>query len=141
MKQFYIRKGFPDKFMFQLSQDEFEFLISQNATSSWGDRRKLPFAFTEHGILMLANVLKSDRAIRVSIRLIEVFIKIREMFLAQKDILTRLEKIEGSVSEHKSIIVEILNYIKQLEKDKLLKIDQENRSKIGYKINEDETGK
>jgi phage regulator Rha-like protein len=72
---------FPANFMFQLSSEEFEHLKSQNATSSWGGRRKLPFAFTEHGILMLANVLKSERAIKVSIRIIEVFVKIRDTLL------------------------------------------------------------
>lgn len=50
---------FPDDFMFQLSKDEFDNLMSQNATSSWGGNRKMPFAFTEQGIAMLSSVLKS----------------------------------------------------------------------------------
>lgn len=64
--------------MFQLSDEEIEFMVSQNAIPS---RRHLggamPYAFSEHGILMLANVLKSEQAILMSIKIIEVFIKIR----------------------------------------------------------------
>lgn len=54
---------FPDDFMFQLTENEFQHLKSQFATSSWGGTRKLPYAFTEHGVLMLSSVLKSDKAI------------------------------------------------------------------------------
>jgi phage regulator Rha-like protein len=125
---------FPENFMFQLSKSEFERLKSQNATSSWGGRRKLPYAFTEHGILMLANVLKSERAIKVSIRIIEVFVKIREILITQKDTLLRLEKIEGTVSKYKGIIHGILQYIRQIEEEKKLQKDQNERTKIGYKL-------
>ena len=55
---------FPEDFMFQLTEKEFENLKSQFATSSWGGNRTLPFAFTEHGILMLSSILKSDKAIQ-----------------------------------------------------------------------------
>jgi len=64
---------FPENFMFQLDEKEYENLTSQIVTSSWGGSRKLPYAFTEHGILQLANVLKSDRATQMSIKIIEVF--------------------------------------------------------------------
>lgn len=130
---------FPKNFMFQLTKEEFDNLKSQNATSSWGGRRKLPYVFTEHGILMLANVLKSDRAIKMSIRIIEVFVKIREMFLTHKDILIRLEKIEESIAEHDNNILVIFEYLKQLEKEKQVQLDQENRKRIGYKNYDKET--
>lgn len=129
---------FPENFMFQLTRDEFDNLKSQNATSSWGGRRKLPFVFSEHGILMLANVLKSDRAIKMSIRIIEVFVKIREIFLTHKDILLRLEKIEASIAKHDNTILVIFEYLKQLEKEKQAQINQENRKRIGYKSNKKE---
>ncbi len=82
---------FPENFMFQLSEKEVDILVSQNAIPS----RKhlggyLPYAFTEHGILMLANVIKSERAIKMSIRIIEIFVSMREMLLAYKDILHKL---------------------------------------------------
>ena len=86
---------FPENFMFQLSEKEVNIMVSQNAIPS----RKhlggyLPYAFTEHGVLMLANILRSERAIQVSIRIIEIFVKIRETLLAHKDILLQLEEID-----------------------------------------------
>jgi hypothetical protein len=80
--------------MFQLSQKEFTYLISQNVTSSWGGTRKLPFAFTEQGVAMLSSVLNSDTAIAVNIRIIRVFSKMREYALTHKDILMQLVKLE-----------------------------------------------
>jgi hypothetical protein len=129
---------FPEAFMFQLTKEEFENLKSHFAISSWGGRRSLPFAFTEHGIFMPANVIKSERAIEVSIRLIEVFVKIREFFLSRRDIEIRLEKAEGSIIKHEGVILEILKYIKQLEKEKQLQVEQSKRKRIGYKTNQDE---
>ncbi len=68
---------FPEDFMFQLNKNEFANLKSQNATSSWGGRRKLPFAFTEQGVAMLSSVLNSETAIRVNIQIIRVFLKLK----------------------------------------------------------------
>ena len=64
--------SFPEDFMFQLNEKEWENLKSQNATSSWGGRRKKPYAFTEHGVLMLSSVLNSDRAIQVNIQIMRI---------------------------------------------------------------------
>jgi len=64
---------FPEDFMFQLTKEEFEILRSQFVTSSWGGRRYLPYAFTEHGILMLSSVLNSERAILVNIQIMRTF--------------------------------------------------------------------
>ncbi len=72
---------FPDDFMFQLTKHEFEILKSQNATSSWGGRRTPPYAFTEHGVLMLSSVLKSKRATEVNIHIMRIFTKMRELLL------------------------------------------------------------
>ena len=87
--------------MFQLNEKEVNAMVSQNAIPS----RKhlggyLPYAFTEHGVLMLANVLRSERAIQVSIQIIEIFVKIREMLLTHKDILLQLEKMEKKLTGH-----------------------------------------
>ena len=106
---------FPRHFMFQLTSKEVGTMVSQNAIPS----RKhlggtLPYAFTEHGILMLANVLKSERAIKVSLRLIEIFVKLSEMLLAHKDILTKLEQLERKVSENDGSIQMIFEALKQL---------------------------
>ena len=72
---------FPEEFMFQLSPGEFEILISQIVTSSWGGTRKMPFAFTEYGVAMLSSVLRSKRAIKVNIQIMLVFSRIREMLI------------------------------------------------------------
>jgi hypothetical protein len=69
---------FPDDFMFQLTEKEWAILRSQIATSSWGGSRRLPYAFTEHGILMLSSVLRSDIAIDVNIKIMRIFVKMRQ---------------------------------------------------------------
>ena len=125
---------FPENFMFQLSEKEVDILVSQNAIPS----RKhlggyLPYAFTEHGILMLANVIKSERAIKMSIRIIEIFVRMREMLLAYKDILHKLEEIESKYTDHDQKIMLIFEYLKQLEASKQQELEQKNRKPIGFK--------
>lgn len=92
---------FPDDFMFQLTETEFADLKSQNATSSWGGRRKLPNAFTEHGVLMLSSVLNSKQAIRVNIQIMRIYTRIREMLLAHKDVFIRVEQVEKQMKMRK----------------------------------------
>lgn len=65
---------FTENFMFQVTDDDYQILKSQIATSSWGGLRKLPYVFTEHGILKLSNVVKSERAIQMSVKIIEIFV-------------------------------------------------------------------
>jgi phage regulator Rha-like protein len=85
---------FPDDFTFQLTDVEAKDLKSQSVTSNWGGRRYLPYAFTEHGILMLSNVLKSERAVRVSVQIIRVFVRLRELAQGYHELIARIEKIE-----------------------------------------------
>src|SRR3984885_4808381 len=89
---------FPEDFMFELTKEEFENLRSQIGTSSWGGVRYMPMAFTEQGVAMLSSVLNSETAIRVNIRIIRVFTKLRELLLTHKDILLKLEKLERKVA-------------------------------------------
>lgn len=124
---------FPDDFMFQLTIQEWENLKSQIATSSWGGRRKLPYAFTEHGVLMLSSVLNSDRAIAVNIHIMRVYTKLKEMLLTNKDILLELETIKQKVGSNSNDIELIFNYLKQFELAKQQELDYQNREKIGYK--------
>ncbi|WDF54330.1 ORF6N domain-containing protein [Mucilaginibacter sp. KACC 22063] len=121
---------FPDHFMFQLLDEEVDFMVSQNAIPS----RKhlggsLPYAFTEHGILMLANVIKSQRAIAMSIKIIEVFVKFREMLISQKDLLLKFEQLEKLVVQHDNDITAIFQALKQLIIQK-----NEPREPIGFKF-------
>lgn len=85
---------FPDDFMFQLSKEDVEILKSQNVTSSWGGDRRLPYAFTEHGIAMLSSVLKSQTAVDVNIRIMRAFVSMRRFIATNAQLFQRLETIE-----------------------------------------------
>lgn len=98
--------------MFQLYPKEMTSLKSQIATSSWGGNRKRSYAFTEHGILMLSSVLNSKVAIDVNIRIIRVFVKMREMMLTHKNISLKLEKMEKRVNGNSKDIQLIFGYVK-----------------------------
>jgi phage regulator Rha-like protein len=120
---------FPSNFMFRLTAKEVETMVSQNAIPSKQHLGGfLPYAFTEHGVLMLASVLKSDQALNVSIRVIEIFVKMREMLSTNKDILLQMEKIERKLTEHDEDIKLIFEYLK-----KLLNPPQQPRQRIGFK--------
>ena len=85
---------FPDDFMFQLTKEELDNLMSQNVTSSWGGTRKLPYAFTEQGIAMLSSVLKSQTAVKVNIHIMRAFIAMRRFIATNAQLFQRLETIE-----------------------------------------------
>ncbi len=84
---------FPDDFAFQLTIDEFKALKSHFATSSWGGRRKLPWVFTEHGILMLSSVLRSQRAVQVNIAIMRTFVRLRVLLAEKRKGLTHAKDI------------------------------------------------
>ena len=129
---------FPERFMFELTKAEAEASRSQNATLKRGENIKyLPYAFSEHGVLMLANVLKSDRAIQMSMRIIDIFVQLREMLGSHKEILRKLEEIERKYADHDDKILLIFEYIKQFEAVKQQHLEQGNRKKIGFKPDKD----
>ena len=106
---------FPESFMFQLTNEEVDSMVSQFAIQSkqiLGGSR--PYVFTEHGVLMLANVLKSEKAIQVSIMIIEIFVKLREMLSTHKDVLLKIDEIEKKLSNNDVNIEMIFEYLKQL---------------------------
>jgi hypothetical protein len=107
---------FPEDFMFQLTQDEWGNLMSQIATSNsdWGGRRKAPYAFTEHGVLMLSSVLNSERAIQVNIQIMRIYTRLRSVLMDHKDILLKLERLEHTVGDHANKFEIVFAYIKQL---------------------------
>ena len=125
------KSRFPKDFMFELSTKEFENLRSQIGTSSWGGARYNPMAFTEQGIAMLSSILNSNTAIEVNIRIIRVFIKMREFALTNKEILLQLAKLEKEVKGNNNDIENIFIVLKEL-------IDKQQkplppRNKIGFK--------
>ena len=109
---------FPSDFAFQLSTAEWENLMSQFVTSSWGGRRKLPYAFTEHGALMAASVLNSERAIEVSIHVVRTFVAMRENLASTGELARRLgdleTRLEKRLDKHDEAIAEILRAIRAL---------------------------
>ena len=105
---------FPVDFMFQLTADEFENLKSQFATSSWGGRRKLPLAFTEHGAIMAASVLNSDRAVEMSVYVVRAFVQLRVVLLDHKVLADKLAALERRVSHHDNSLAEVIDAIRAL---------------------------
>ena len=120
---------FPEDFMFELSQQEFDNLRSQFGTSSWGGSRYMPMAFTEQGVAMLSSVLNSPTAIKVNIQIIRVFTKIREMLTDTLSMKLEIEEIKKKLSNHTKNIELVFNYLDELI-DK--KENAEPRKKIGY---------
>lgn len=121
---------FPVNFMFQLNEQEFLILKSQIATSSWGGTRKLPYAFTEHGVLQLANVVTSEKATLMSIKIIEVFVKMREIFTDNLNLQLEIENIKKKLSNHDKNIELVFNYLDELMAKQEKKVQ---RNTIGYK--------
>jgi len=85
--------------MFQLTEDEWKNLKYQNGTTSWGGRRMAPYVFTEHGVIMLASVLNSQRAIEASIYVVRAFVKLREFVLMSREISKKLEEFEAKTDK------------------------------------------
>lgn len=116
---------FPRDFMFQLTEAEFKNLISQNATSSWGGRRKLPLVFTEHGALMAASVLSSDAAIEAGIFIVRAFVKLRRMLSTYQELSTKIETLESRYDEQFQDVFAALQELSEPE--------SEPREPIGFK--------
>ena len=109
------KNRFPEKFMFQLSEDEYNNLRSQFATSSeenqHGGRRYMPYVFTEQGIAMLSAVLRSDAAVNVSIRIMDAFVEMRRFLVSNAAVFERLDRVELKQLETDQKIEKVFNYI------------------------------
>ena len=105
-------KRFPDDFMFQLTKEEFESLRSHFVTSkeTRGGRRYMPYAFTKQGVAMLSTVLKSDKAIAVTIRIMRLLKKHREM-QSEKELLRKIETLEKQCDEQRKIMTDLFRAI------------------------------
>jgi len=121
---------FPSDFMFRLTEIELENLMSQIATSSWGGIRKSPFAFTEHGVLMLSSILKSDKAIQTNIQIMRIFMKVRQMLLDTTEIKVDILQIQKKLENHDKNIELVFSYLDELTEKKE---EESERVKIGYK--------
>ena len=109
------KNRFPSEFMFRLTAEEYEYLRSQNATSSednaHGGRRYMPYVFTEQGIAMLSAVLKSDIAVEVSVKIMNSFVEMRNFLLSNREMFARLDRVELKQLETDKKLEEVFNYI------------------------------
>jgi phage regulator Rha-like protein len=131
------KKKFPSDFMFELIKKEWNNLRSQFASSSWGGIRYPPFAFTEHGVTMLASILNSDRAIKMNIAIVRAFISLKQVVLRHKDLAERLEELRKElherIAEHDTQLAAIYDAIENLLDEKTEKKNWEERERIGYR--------
>lgn len=121
---------FPDDFMFQLTKEEFEILMFQNGTSSWGGTRKLPNVFTEQGVAMLSSILNSEQAIKVNINIIRVFTKMRDFFVNNLNLTLEIELIKKKLINHDKNIELVFSYLDEMIDKQESKVE---RNRIGYK--------
>ena len=153
---------FPEDFMFRLTNEEwkiqrsqivtfepdrklgpeyqpgeFDNLKSQFVTSSWGGSRKLPFAFTEHGVTMLASILRSPKAIKMNIAIVSAFIALRQIALHHKDLAEKPEQLKSEMLDriggHDVQLNAIYKAIENLLNKAALKETWEERERIGFK--------
>jgi hypothetical protein len=117
---------FPEDFMFQLTREENADLRSQFETSSLhGGRRYLPYAFTEHGALMLASVLRSDQAVAMSIYVVRAFARLREMLSNHEDLKQKIEEMEAKYDQQFKVVFDTLH--------ELFEPPPQPKKKIGFK--------
>jgi len=123
-------KRFPDDFMFQLTAAEAAALTSQIAISKTGrgGRRTRPYAFTEHGAVMAANILHSDRAVQMSVFVVRAFIKLRQMLIDSKELRRELDELKQQTNDRFQIVFETL--------DHLLAVEDRPKRKIGFTAKE-----
>ena len=124
---------FPEDFMFRLTSEDWNSLRFQFGTSKTGHggRRYLPFAFTEHGALMLASVLNSPKAVEASVYVIRAFVRLRELLVSHKDLAQKLKELESKIDGNSEQIRDIIGAINQL----LLPTEKPKRQ-IGFKVKE-----
>ena len=121
---------FPDDFMFQLTREEYnELLRCQIGTLKRGQHSKyLPYAFTEHGILMLSSVLNSKKAIQVNIQIMRTFVKLRQILSTNKELVHKLSQLERKTEKHDAEIQAIFKAIRQL-----MTPPEKPKKQIGYR--------
>jgi phage regulator Rha-like protein len=99
--------------MFRLTKDEWDSLISQFATSKTGrgGRRKLPYVFTEHGTIMAANVLNSERAIEVSVQVVRAFVKLRELLASNSQLVKKFDELEKKYDQQFKVVFDAMRQL------------------------------
>jgi hypothetical protein len=131
-------KRFPAAFRFQLSPHELKILRSQNVISSegHGGARYPPYAFTEHGAIMAATVLNSERAIEMSVFVVLAFVRMRRAIAGNGNVLTKLAELERRLEGHDTDIQDLMNAIREL-----MSPAEPTRTRIGFEAPEEAGGK
>jgi len=120
---------FPEDFMFELSEEEHEILKRQFDSKNRGQHSKYPpYAFTEHGVLMLSSVLNTERAVKVNIQIMRVYVRIREMIQTHKDLILKMDQMELKVGKQDEKISIVFEYLR-----KFIDIKEKQRKKVGFK--------
>ena len=122
---------FPEDFAYQITQQEFRGLISQIVISNTGrgGRRKLPWAFTEHGVAMLSSVLRSPTAVRVNIEIMRTFVRLRRLMATPGELVEQLTRLADTVRLHDEQIQAIAQVLNQL-----MQRPEEPRRRIGFDV-------
>src|SRR5271165_4520552 len=131
-------KRFPLAFRFRLSPHELKILRSQNVISSegHGGARYRPYAFTEHGAIMAATVLNSERAIEMSVFVVLAFVRMRRAIAGNRQVLTKLAELERRLEAHDTDIQDLMEAIREL-----MSPPEPTRSRIGFQSPSDSSGK
>ena len=126
---------FPIDFMFRLTQKEWDSMISQNVISSSINRRKdtTPFAFTEHGVAMISGVLKSEKAVKMNISIIRMFIEMKRVLLKNASIKGQLQEMRERIGEHDVQLNKIYDTIEHLLDLTINRVKWNERNRIGFK--------
>ncbi len=123
---------FPEDFVFALTGEErarLDDLKSQTVISSHGGRRSLPYAFTEHGAIQAANILRSDAAVQMSVQVVRAFVQLRQLVVNHKAISSKLAELDARLGEHDAQLAAIIEAIRQLTEPVL----PEDRRRIGFR--------
>jgi phage regulator Rha-like protein len=142
-------KRFPEDFMFQLTQEEWESLRSQFVTSNNSEplrsqfvtldtargrhTKYLPYVFTEQGVAMLSGILNSDKAINMNIAIMRAFVEVRRIIYQQNDLKQQLQLIKDRLGEHDAQLNQIYDAMENLLDEKAAQIKWEDRERIGFK--------
>lgn len=126
---------FPQDFMFILNKSDLQGIRSQFVTASRAKRNitALPYAFTEHGVTMLASVLRSETAIKMNIAIVRAFIAMRQSIIAANDVSVQQEHLKTRISNHDVQLNEIYTVIENLLDEKVSQQDWKDRDRIGFK--------
>ncbi len=125
---------FPEDFMFQLNREEFTNLTSQNVISSGGHGgiRRPPYAFTEHGAIMAASILKSKRAVDVSVSVVRTFVRMREMLLTNAKMAAQLREIEERMDNQEFNTIVLMDKLRAIESELKKPKKDSDKGKIGF---------